>query len=70
MVKATINATAGVPQKQEENNGHQNDAFGQIVQHRFRGQMHQVAAIEKRHDLHPVGQNVLVQIALYFFVDL
>ena len=46
----------------------QNDAFGQVVQHRVRGVVHQVAAVEKRNDLHARRQDVLVQL-LHLLVD-
>ena len=40
----------------------QNDALGQVVQHRVRGVVHQFAAVQERNDLHARRQNVVVQL--------
>ena len=53
---------AGVAQEQEQDQRHQHDAFGQVVQHRVGGEVHQVAAVEERNDLHARRQDVLVQL--------
>src|SRR5277367_2008493 len=50
-----------VPQKQKQNNRDQNDAFGKVVQHRMRGKVHQVIAVEEGNNLHSRRQNMLVQ---------
>ncbi len=42
--------------------GDQDKALGQVVQHGVGGVVHQVAAIEKRHDLHARRQDVVVQL--------
>jgi hypothetical protein len=52
---------AEISQEQKQNNRDQDDALGQIVLHGVRGEMHQVAAVEKWNDLHALGQNVAVQ---------
>ena len=52
---------ADVAQEQEQDHRHQDDAFGQIVQHGVRGVVQQVAAVEERHDLHARRQDVFVQ---------
>ena len=46
---------AHVAQEQEQNDRHQDDAFGQVVQHRVGGEVHQVAAVQERHDLHALA---------------
>ncbi len=46
----------------------QDDAFGEVVQHGVRGEVHQVAAIDERDDLHARGQDVIVQL-LHFRVN-
>ena len=68
MVSATISAPRDIAQEQEQNDDDQDDAFGQVVQHGVGGEMHQVAAIEERNDLHAGGQNVVVQL-LHFGVN-
>ena len=47
MVRATMMRAAHVSEKQKQNDDDQNDAFGQIVQHRMRGEVHQIAAIDE-----------------------
>ena len=48
---------AHVAEKQEENDDHQDDALGQVVQDRVGGEVHQVAAVDEGNDLHALGQN-------------
>ena len=43
---------ARVAEKQKQNDDHQDDALGQIVQHGVRGELHQFAAIDERNNLH------------------
>ncbi len=52
MVSATMNAPRILPRKINRISGHQHDSFGQVPQHRVRGVVHQIAAIEKRNDFH------------------
>ena len=63
-----MNAPRRLPEKQEQNHRHQNDAFGQVVQHRMGGVVQQIAAVEVRNDLHAGRQDVLVQL-LHLVVD-
>jgi hypothetical protein len=42
MVSATINAPRDIAEKDEQDHRHQNDALGQVVQHRVGGEVHQV----------------------------
>ena len=56
---------ANIAQEDEQNDRNQNDSLGQVVQHRAGGQMHQVAAVEKRDHLHARRKDVPVQ-----FLDL
>ena len=56
MVSATINAPRRIAEKYKQDQDYQDDAFGQVVQHRVRGEVHQVAAVEKRHDLDSGGR--------------
>ena len=46
---------AHVAQEQEQDDGHKDDALGQVVQHRMRRVMDQVAAIQERNNLHAPG---------------
>ena len=46
---------ADIAEEQEQNDGHQDDAFGQIVQHGVGGVVDQIAAIEKGDDLYAVA---------------
>src|ERR1700761_1978256 len=54
-------SAANIPQKEKENDHHQDDAFGQIMQNGVGGVMQEVAAIEERNDLDPRGQNLIVE---------
>jgi hypothetical protein len=60
IVSATMIAPRNVSQKDQQNNDDQNDALGQVVQHRMRGMVHQFATVDKGNDLHPRRQNVIV----------
>src|SRR5579883_1324717 len=53
---------ARVPQKQEQNDGDQNDSFGQVMQHRVGGVVNEVAAIDERNHLDALGKNRSVQL--------
>ncbi len=55
-------SAAGVAQKQEQDQRHQHDAFGQVVQHGVGGEVHQAAAVEERNHLDAGRQNVMVQL--------
>ncbi len=59
---------ANIAEKEEKNYGNQQHAFGQVVKHGMRGQVHQVAAVQERDDLYPRRENALVQL-LHFFVN-
>jgi hypothetical protein len=53
---------ARVAQEDEQDDHHQHDAFGQVLQHRVRRVMHEVAAIEERHNLDAGRQDVIVEL--------
>ena len=55
------NCPAHIPEKQEKNDHHQNDAFRKIVQHRVGRVLDQVTAVEKRNYLHTRRQNTLIE---------
>ena len=44
--------SANIAEEEKEDDHHQDDALGQVVQHRVRGVVQQVAAVEERNDLH------------------
>ena len=44
-------SAANIPQEKKENDHHEDDALGQIVQNRVGGVVQQVAAIQERNDL-------------------
>ena len=52
---------ANISEKQKQDNHHQDDAFGQVVQHGVSGVVHQIAAVDERNDFHARGQNGVVQ---------
>ncbi len=56
------NRSPHIPQKQEENNHHQNDALPQIVENRMGGVMHQIAAVEKGNHRYAVRKYAMVQL--------
>ena len=60
---------AHIAQKQEQNDHDQNDSFGQVVQHRVRRVVHQIAAIQIRNDLHARRQDVHRSAAIDLGVD-
>jgi reverse gyrase len=66
--EATMIAARTFPEKQKQNDHHQDDAFRQVVQHGFGGEVHQIAAVDERNDLHAGRQNVIVQF-LHFLVN-
>ena len=47
-----------IAEKEKQNDGDQQDALGQVVHHRVSSEVNQVAAIEKRNDLHARRQKV------------
>ncbi len=55
------NGAANVPQKQEQNDDDQGHAFGKIVQHRVRGVVNQIVAVQIRNDLYAGRKDVLIQ---------
>src|SRR5208283_3991799 len=59
---------AYIAQEEKENDDDKNDSFSQVVQHRVSGEMHQVAAVNKRNNLHSFRQYVVVQF-LHFFMN-
>src|SRR5580704_19627811 len=61
-------SAANIPQEQKENDHHQDDALGQIVQNGVRGVMQQIASVEERNDLHSRGKDLIVEF-FYLGVD-
>src|SRR5262249_18259375 len=59
---------ADVAEKEEQDHRHQDDAFGEVVHHRMRGEVEQIAAIQVWHDPDAGRQQVVVQL-LDFRVD-
>ena len=60
--KRNDESAAHVSQEEKENNNHQDDPFGQVVQHGMGGEVQQVAAIDEGNDLHPLRQDLIVQL--------
>ncbi len=60
--KGDDQCAAGIAQEQEEHHRHQQEALGEIAQHRPRGVVDQVAPVQKGHDLDPRRQNVIVNL--------
>ena len=56
---------AGIAEEQEEDQGHQDDALGEVVQHRVGGEMEQDAAVEKRNDFHAGWEEAVVESATF-----
>src|ERR1039458_3426618 len=57
-----------IAQEHEKDQGHQDDAFGEVVQHRVSGEVNQDAAVEERHNFHAGGQDVIVEL-VHLFMD-
>ena len=57
---------AHIPEEKKQDDGDQQDALGQVVHHRVRREVHQIAAIEKGNDLHARRQKMIVQIVDFF----
>jgi len=55
MVSATMMAPRTLPRRRKELRKQQH-AFGQVVKHGMRGQVHQVATVQERDDLYPGGR--------------
>src|ERR1700722_3143238 len=53
---------ANVAQKKEEDNHDQDHAFCQVVQDGVSGVVHEIVAVQIRHDLHTRGQDVIIQL--------
>src|ERR1035438_5126308 len=53
---------ARVAQEHEKDQGHQDDALGEVVQHRVRGEVNQDAAVEEGNDLHAGRQDAVVEL--------
>src|SRR6266436_4182226 len=62
------NGAAKIAEKEEKNDGDQQHAFGQVMKHGVRGQMHEVAAVQERNNLHSGRKNALVQL-LHLFMN-
>ncbi len=60
---------AGIEQKQEKDDGHQNHPFSQVVQHRVQGEAEQIAAVDHPLQLHARRQDAVVEL-LHFGVKL
>ena len=58
-----------VAQKQEQHHDHQQDSFGQIVEYGVGGEVHQVIAIQVRHNLDALGKHAFVD-ELYLLVNI
>ncbi len=67
MVSATIRRTAKIPEEQKKNQRYQDDSLGQVVEHGVRGVVNQIAAVEKRNDLHAARQDDAVQLFRFRF---
>ena len=57
---------AHISEEDQQDDDHQNDAFGEVVQHRFGGVVHQFATIDKRDDFDSRWQNMIVQLVDLF----
>ena len=55
------NRASNVPQEKEKDHDDQKHTLCEIVQHRVSRLMHQIVAIEIGDDLHPRGQNMVVE---------
>ena len=53
---------AHVAQKDKQNEHHQDDAFGEVVQHGVGGEFEEIAAVDQRNQLHARGQDVIVHL--------
>src|ERR1039457_1832078 len=60
--KCDDQGSAHVAEEQEQNDHHQDDALGQVVQDGVSGVVDQVATVEERNDLHSPRQDVIVQL--------
>ena len=54
--------SARAAQKQQQHDGHQGDAFGQRHAHRVQGGIDERGAVQVRHHLHALGQQVAVEV--------
>ena len=61
-------SAANVAQKQEENDDNENDAFGEVMQHRMGCVVEQIASIEKGNDFDARRQDSIIQF-VHFFVN-
>ena len=61
MVSATMSAPRILPRKINRMIDDQDHSFGEVVQHRVRGVVHQVVAVQVRNDLHARRQNLIVE---------
>ena len=52
-----------LPRNSKQNDRDQDHALGQIVQHRVRGEVHQVGAVEEGARSYALGQDLRVQLA-------
>ena len=59
---------AYIAQKEKENDDDENNSFGQVAQYRVSGEVHKVAAVNERYNLHSFRQDVVVQL-LHLFVN-
>src|SRR5580700_11416996 len=59
--KSDNQCAAYVAEEDKENDGDQNNSLGQVVEHGMSSQMHQVAAIQVRDNLHTRRQEVIVE---------
>ena len=57
-----------VAQKQEQHHDHQQNSFGQIVEYRVGSEVHQVIAVQVRHNIDALGKHTVVD-ELYLLVN-
>src|SRR5262249_23398037 len=53
---------ANIPEEDEQDERHQDDAFREVVHHRVSCQVYEVAPVKMRHDFHAGRQEVIVQL--------
>ena len=68
MVSGHDERAANVAEEQKQNDRHQDEALGQVVQHGVGGELHQIAAIDEGNDLYAGRQNMVVQL-LHFLMQ-
>ena len=69
MLSAVMSAARSVPEEEEEDDRDEQHPFDEVVEHRVRRELHEVAAVVVGDDVHPGRQDVVLPDVVDALVD-